>query len=183
MNLRVLGVVCAVLCVVCPGLLEASAVSAVQKVSSAGVADPATQQRMAHRPRLQGKTVIGKPYDLAAHRGKWVLVNVWATWCEPCLKEMPELSALYRRRRDVEVVGLAYEDSTPEEILTFLRSHPVAYPIILVDVSNPPKDFAAPRGLPMSYLIAPDGTVAKQFLGSITARDVEGVIGTMGKAG
>lgn len=103
------------------------------------VADPATQQRMAQRPRLQGKTVIGKPYDLAAHRGKWVLVNVWATWCEPCLKEMPELSALYRRRRDVEVVGLAYEDSTPEEILTFLRSHPVAYPIILVDVSNPLK--------------------------------------------
>ncbi len=48
---------------------------------------------------------------------------------------------------------------------------------------NPPKDFAVPRGLPMSYLIAPDGTVAKQFLGSITARDVEGVIGTMGKAG
>ncbi|ALR04029.1 TlpA family protein disulfide reductase [Xylella fastidiosa] len=182
MNLRVLGVVCAVLCVVCQGMIEASAVSVAQKVSIAGAVDPARQQPTIQRPGLHAKTLGGEVYDLAAHRGKWVLVNVWATWCEPCLKEMPELSALHRRRRDVEVVGLAYDDSKPEEIRTFLRSHPVVYPIILVDVSNPPKNFAAPRGLPMSYLIAPDGTVAKQFLGSITARDVEGVIGAVGKA-
>ena len=54
-----------------------------------------------------------------------------------------------------------------------MREHPVAYPIALVDVYDPPKDFAAPRGLPMTYLIAPDGRVAKQYLGPVTARMIE----------
>ena len=47
----------------------------------------------------------GAQYDLAAHRGKWVVVNFWATWCKPCLKEMPELSALDTMREHIEVIG------------------------------------------------------------------------------
>ncbi|AXI83392.1 TlpA family protein disulfide reductase [Xylella taiwanensis] len=183
MNLRILGLLSTVLCVACQRVPEPPAASTAQQVSSPAKVGAATQQRTVERPVLHAKTLGGEEYDLAAHRGKWVLVNFWATWCAPCLKEMPELSALHRRRNDVEVIGLAYDDSKPEEIQAFLRSHSVDYPIIIVDVFDPPKDFAVPRGLPMSYLIAPDGTVAKQFLGSITARDVEGLIGPAGKAG
>lgn len=49
----------------------------------------------------------------------------------------------------------------------------MTYPIVLVDTYNPPEDFAVPRGLPLTYLIAPDGKVAKQFLGPVTAADIE----------
>jgi len=61
----------------------------------------------------------------------------------------------------------------------------VVYPIAVVDVYDPPQDFATPRGLPMTYLIAPDGKVAKQFLGPVTAKDIEGAIASAGgpKAG
>ena len=58
----------------------------------------------------------------------------------------------------------------------FLDSHPVVYPIAIVDVYDPPADFASPRGLPMTYLIAPDGKVAERFLGPVTATDIEQVI-------
>ena len=137
------------------------------------------------RPTLQVATVDGARYDLAAHRGKWVVVNFWATWCSPCLKEMPELSALDAMREHVEVVGLAYEDIEPAAMQAFLKKHPVVYPVALVDVYDPPRDFATPRGLPMTYLIAPDGKVAKQFLGPVTAKEIEAAIASAGgpKAG
>jgi hypothetical protein len=73
-------------------------------------------------------------------------------------------------------VGLAYEEIEPQAMRDFLTTRPVAYPIAILDVYNPPKDFATPRGLPMTYLIAPDGKVAKQFLGPVTAREIEAVV-------
>lgn len=127
-------------------------------------------------PTLKLATIDGSEYDLAARRGKWVVVNFWATWCKPCIKEMPELSALDAMREHVEVIGLAYDDTTPDDIRAFLQKRPVVYPIAIVDVYDPPKDFATPRGLPMTYLIAPDGKVAKRFLGPITAREIEAAI-------
>ena len=73
-------------------------------------------------PVLKLETVQGQPYDLAAHRGKWVVVNFWATWCAPCIKEMPELSALDQRRDDIEVIGLAYEEIEVQAMRDFLKS-------------------------------------------------------------
>lgn len=131
-------------------------------------------------PTLQVTTVDGTSYDLSQHRGKWVVVNFWATWCAPCLKEMPELSALDAMREHVEVVGLAYEEIEPADMQAFLQKHPVVYPVAILDVYAPPADFATPRGLPMTYLIAPDGKVAKQFLGPVTAKDIEGAIAKAG---
>ncbi|WP_367345157.1 TlpA family protein disulfide reductase [Stenotrophomonas bentonitica] len=136
-------------------------------------ASPDLERATAEQPRLVLPALDGSTYDLAAHRGKWVVVNFWATWCAPCRKEMPELSALHAMREQIEVVGLAYEDIDPAEMKDFLKKLPVTYPIVLVDTYNPPEDFAVPRGLPMTYLIAPDGKVAKQFLGPVTAADIE----------
>ena len=120
------------------------------------------------------------PVTLASFRGKPLLVNLWATWCAPCLKEMPELSALHAMREQVEVVGLAYEDIGLEEMRAFLVEHPVAYPIVIVDPMDPPRDFATPRGLPITYLIAPDGKLARQFLGPVTAHELENAIEASG---
>ena len=133
-------------------------------------------------PVLRIATLDGVQYDLAAHRGKWVVLNFWATWCAPCLKEMPELSALDAMREEVEVVGLAYEDIEVADMRAFLEKHPVVYPIAIVDTYDPPKDFDTPRGLPTTYLIAPDGKVAKKFLGPVTAKDIEAMIAAAGGA-
>ncbi len=128
------------------------------------------------KPALVVQTIDGSAYDLASQRGHWVVVNFWATWCPPCIKEMPELSALDVERDDVSVVGLAFEEIDPAELKAFLKEHPVAYPISLVDVYNPPADFSTPRGLPLTYLIAPDGTVADKVMGPVTRVELEKMI-------
>ncbi|MBB1059614.1 TlpA family protein disulfide reductase [Marilutibacter spongiae] len=135
------------------------------------------------QPRLVVTTVDGAAYDLAEHRGKWVVVNFWATWCKPCLKEMPELSALDAMREHIEVIGLAYEEIETAEMQAFLEKHPVVYPIAILDTYAPPADFETPRGLPMTYLIDPSGKVADRFVGPVTAHEIEAAIDQAGQDG
>ena len=155
------------------------------KISLAGllgmfvlVAPACVLAETAAKPTLKVETLDGKTFDLAEKRGQWVVVNYWATWCAPCIAEMPELSAFIKARKDVSGIGLAYEDTDRQEIIDFLATRPVDYPIAQIDVDDPPADFATPRGLPTTYLIAPDGSVAKQFLGPIKEKDLEQAMAT-----
>jgi thiol-disulfide isomerase/thioredoxin len=127
-------------------------------------------------PELDIATLDGSTFELSNLRGQWVVVNFWATWCPPCIKEMPELSALDAERKDVSVIGLAFEEIELDELKSFLKAHPVVYPIALVDVYNPPADFDTPRGLPLTYLIAPDGGIAEKIMGPVTRAELEKMI-------
>ncbi len=135
------------------------------------------QAAMPAQPTLHVATLDGKTFDLAAQRGKWVIVNYWATWCVPCIKEMPDISRFVTAHNNVTAIGLAYEDSDLADIKAFLAKHPVAYPIAQVSLDQPPKDFDEPRGLPTTYLIDPDGKVAKHIVGPVTEASLEGLIG------
>ena len=144
-------------------------------LAAAVFAAPA-QAAMPAKPALKVTTLDGKPYDLAAQRGHWVVVNYWATWCVPCIKEMPDISAFVSGRKDVSAIGLAYDDSDIADIRAFVAKHPLSYPIAQVTLDKPPKDFDEPRGLPTTYLIAPDGTVAKRFVGPISGDALKAAI-------
>jgi thiol-disulfide isomerase/thioredoxin len=151
----------------------ASTASATPAGASATVAPEVVKEF----PTLVLRTFDGADWSLAERRGKWVVVNFWATWCAPCLKEIPELDAFDRARADVEVIGLAYEEIERPDMEAFLKEHRFSYPVALVDVYTGLPDFPIPRGLPMTYVIAPDGKVAKEFLGPVDMDVLNQIVG------
>jgi thiol-disulfide isomerase/thioredoxin len=140
--------------------------------TSTGVADTATSSIEAERPHFVLPDLDGQDRSLSDWRGDWVVVNFWATWCAPCRKEIPDLSRLHDERDDITVLGLAFEDTEVAVFREFLVDYPATYPILLVDVYDPPEAFGAPLALPTTYLIAPDGTLAETWIGPITGDTV-----------
>jgi len=118
----------------------------------------------------------GGEVRLSEFRGKWLVLNYWATWCAPCRKEIPELSALHDARDDIVVLGLAFEDTDIENFDEFLKEFHPGYPLLLVDVYSPPEPFGAPRVLPTTIILNPQGYPVKTFLGPVTREDIESFI-------
>lgn len=112
-------------------------------------------------PLLLARTFAGDHVDLAALRGKVVVLNFWASWCGPCRSEMPALDALYRDYRDrgVIVIGLSADDRHDRrEALAAARG--VSYLTgMLSDATT--NGFGEPQALPMTYIVAADGTLAE----------------------
>jgi membrane protein len=108
-------------------------------------------------------------HRLSDYRGGWVVVNYWATWCAPCRKEIPDLSQLHDSRTDLTVLGLAFEDTDVEDFERFLEQYPATYPILLVDVYNPPESLGAPRALPTTYLFNAAGDMVNTWIGPVTS--------------
>jgi thiol-disulfide isomerase/thioredoxin len=120
----------------------------------------------------------GDKVSLSEYRGSWVVLNYWATWCAPCRKEIPELSALNDARDDVIVLGLAYEDTELENFDEFLEEFQPSFEILLVDVYAPPEPFGAPKVLPTTIILNPAGYPIKTYLGPVTREAIDSFIDT-----
>ncbi len=118
----------------------------------------------------------GEAVSLGEFRGTWVVLNYWATWCAPCRKEIPDLSSLNEARDDIVVLGLAYEDTDMETFDEFLEEYQPSYRILLVDVYAPPEPFGAPKALPTTIILDPEGIPVKTFVGPVTRESIEAFI-------
>ncbi|MCG6901017.1 MAG: TlpA family protein disulfide reductase [Gammaproteobacteria bacterium] len=115
----------------------------------------------------------GKPVSLSDFRGKWVIVNYWATWCPPCLEEIPELVSLHDDNRDTLVVlGVDYEEVNTNYLREFVESHMMSYPIVRMD-PIPVTRLGPVMGLPTTYIISPEGERVARQEGPVTQEAIE----------
>jgi cytochrome c biogenesis protein CcmG/thiol:disulfide interchange protein DsbE len=108
--------------------------------------------------------------SIAEHRGEWVLVNLWASWCIPCREETPALERFYRRMRasDTTVVGINVQDNR-DDAGAFLRDHPATYPQ-LRSVGDERIEAFGSTGVPENFLVDPRGKVALVRIGQVDDR-------------
>jgi cytochrome c biogenesis protein CcmG/thiol:disulfide interchange protein DsbE len=102
----------------------------------------------------------GGTETIAEHRGEWVLVNLWASWCGPCRHEAPVLESFYRRNRDrgVTVIGINVQDNE-DDALAFVREFDPTYPQ-LRSVGDERSEAFGAGGVPENFLVDPRGKIA-----------------------
>ena len=118
----------------------------------------------------------GKTHTLAGYKGKWVLVNYWATWCPPCLEEIPDLIALHENKKNnLVVIGIALDFRSAKQVTDFADGLMVNYPIVLGN-SQVVNQIGPVQGLQTTYLYTPEGKMVAQKVGAITRAAVESYI-------
>ena len=117
----------------------------------------------------------GNKVNLSSYQGKWVVVNYWATWCPPCIIEMPELQSFHDRHAatdDAMVIGINTELIGKQQLLNFLEDYFITYPIF---VSKPVQqsELGLIPGLPTTFLVTPQGKVVARQVGPVTQEMIE----------
>ncbi len=128
-------------------------------------------------PAVAGPTLDGGTFDLDALRGRWVVVNFFATWCVPCIEEHPELIAFdeaHRDAGDAALVSVTF-DNDSDDARAFFEQRGGEWPV----VDDPENSVGVAYGVarvPESFLVAPDGTVVRRLVGGVTQAQLDGLI-------
>jgi cytochrome c biogenesis protein CcmG/thiol:disulfide interchange protein DsbE len=128
-------------------------------------------------PRIEGTTTEGREFDSATYDGRWLVVNFFATWCVPCVKEHPELVAFQRAQREAgqaNVISVMFEDDAAS-IRRFFERNGGEWPVVLAS-STVIADWGV-RGVPESFVVDPSGTVRYKLIGGVTAAGLTELVG------
>ena len=110
------------------------------------------------------QSLDGQDFKMADARGKVVFLNFWATWCSPCVAEMPSIQQLHEKLKDEGVVFVCVSNEETSKVSRFVKEKGFTFPIYTIR-GAPPGVFKT-RGIPTTFIISPDGKIAFRYVGS-----------------
>lgn len=133
-------------------------------------------------PPITGASLTdGRPFDLDALRGQWVVLNFFATWCVPCRTEHPELLSFSRRHSqigDASVVSVVFDDD-PEAVAEYFEENDSTWPVVDGTGTGVILDYAV-AAVPESFIISPSGYVVAKVTGGVTSVGLDQLIADLG---
>lgn len=147
-----------------------AATNAPRQTSTQAAPSPAAQNTLPDDLRDAAMTTLdGKALKLSDYEGKVVIANLWATWCGPCRREIPDFIQIQEdyQGRDMEVLGITSVDerNTAAAIKDFIKEFKVNYQVVLVDQDAWASFLAPGYQIPQTYMLGQDGRVLKKFVG------------------
>ncbi|WP_019141940.1 TlpA disulfide reductase family protein [Noviherbaspirillum massiliense] len=138
-------------------------------------ASPAESTAVANLLNQSMTNLQGNPESLSKWKGKALVVNFWATWCEPCVEEMPELSALQAQLqpRNIHILGIGIDSL--DNVARFAEKYKIAYPLYIGGMSGSELSRQLGNkagGLPFTVLVGSDGKVRKTYLGRLKMQEL-----------
>jgi cytochrome c biogenesis protein CcmG/thiol:disulfide interchange protein DsbE len=148
----------------------------IQRVHHAGGVPPGKLQGKA-APDFSLPTTTGQTMKLSDFQGKAVLLNFWATWCEPCKVEMPWFVDLQKKYgpQGLQVIGVAMDDASPKDIAAFATKMGVNYPI-LIGKEEVGTEYGGIEYLPSTFYIGRNGKVIEHAFGLVSRSEIETTI-------
>ena len=118
--------------------------------------------------------VDGKLHRLSDHRGKWVVINFWATWCGPCMVEIPELIGFHERHKDDDaiVIGVNFEQIGTSDLVKFIEEMGINYLVVRAG-DKPILPFEPLKGLPSTFFVDPQGEHVASQAGPVDAAAID----------
>ncbi|MEU6112487.1 TlpA disulfide reductase family protein [Streptomyces albidoflavus] len=133
-------------------------------------------------PAIGGETLDGSTFDLADHKGKVVVVNVWGSWCAPCRAEAPNLVKVAEDTADqgVQFVGINTRDSNKGPAIAFEKDYEVGYPSLYdpqgKQILRFPRGSLSPQAIPSTVVIDRDGKIAARTLQAVSEKQLRAMI-------
>jgi thiol-disulfide isomerase/thioredoxin len=119
----------------------------------------------------------GRHHRLADLHGRWVVVNFWATWCVPCIQEIPEIGAFAREHPDVAVIGVATDAEDPAKVKRFAAKLGHTYPLVLSNDAVE-RELGRPAALPTTKIYDPEGRLVYDRAGRVDRKALEAITHT-----
>lgn len=126
-------------------------------------------------PNFSFKDVDGNYHRLSEYRGKWVIANYWATYCGPCVAELPALNSIAKRYRGkVVVLGLEAGETEPRQLKQFAQAKGLSFPIVPTQKSTlDDYPFGLVYGVPTTFIVNPEGKVVDTHMGAVSSAQLQ----------